>query len=343
MTRARTTPRRRASGLGLARAAAAATVVALTLLAPAAPASADDVTWSLAPGDGGLGAGRANFVYAVEPGQVVDDVLVVTNPTASPLDLAVYATDALTTPEGHLDLLPAAQAPTDLGAWIETSASAVHVEAGARVEVPFTLRVPADAAPGDHAAGIVTSLAATSGDGALTVDRRLALRVHARVAGDLTPALTVTGVDVVAHGTPRPLGAVAATVTYTLTNTGNTRLVPTESVTVRGPGGSGARSVSGDLDEVLPGSSVRRTVEVTGVRPLGRATAAVRVDGVAVGGAGATTAAGSATTWAVPWATVTLVVLVIVAAASAPGLLARLRRRGRVTPDGRVEPGAAHR
>ncbi|ACZ31779.1 protein of unknown function DUF916 cell surface putative [Xylanimonas cellulosilytica DSM 15894] len=322
-------------GLGLARAAAAASAAALVVLAGAAPASADDVTWSLAP----VG-GTPNFVYAVEPGQSVDDVLVVTNPTASPIDLAVYGTDAFTTAEGQLDLLPAAQEPTGLGTWLETSASTVHVEAGSRVEVPFTLRVPDDAAPGDHAGGIVTSLATTSGDGTLTVDRRLALRVHARVAGELTPALAVTGVDVVAHGTLAPRGTVTATVTYTLTNTGNTRLVPTESVRVSGPGGSGARVVTDTLDEVLPGSAVQRTVEVTGVRPLGRATADVRVDGVAVGigGGGATTGSGSASTWAVPWAIVAIVVLVVAAAAGAPALRDRLRRRRR--PDGDPSLGA---
>ncbi|MFE6967862.1 WxL protein peptidoglycan domain-containing protein [Isoptericola sp. NPDC057653] len=320
------------------RAAAAAVLAALALVLPAATtahaAASDDLTWSLAPKDGKHGDGRANFAYAVEPGQRVRDVLVVTNRSAAPLELAVYGTDALTTASGHLDLLPAGQEPADLGAWLTLDAGSddgtVAIDPGASVEVPFTLRVPDDATPGDHAGGVVTSLRQRVGDGALSVDRRLALRVHARVDGALAPGLAVSDVAVVVHPALNPVGATSATVTYTLTNTGNARVVPTETVRLTGPGAS-ARAGGLPQEELLPGAVVRRTVEVEGVRPTFRVAADVRADGlvVGVGGGGATTATADATAWAVPWSLLALVVLVAAAAVAWP---LRRSRRGRRRP-----------
>src|SRR5690606_22147367 len=131
-------------------------------------------------------------------------------------------------------------------------------------------------------------------------------------------------------------------VRYTLTNTGNARIVAAESVAVTGPFGW-ARTTSGtdELPELLPGSSLEREVEVSGVRPLGRADAAVDVAATAVGiGGGATASAdGAAQTWAVPWAALVLLVLVLLAALRGPALVAALRRRfagGRA-----VSPGPA--
>ncbi|MFE5341684.1 WxL protein peptidoglycan domain-containing protein [Isoptericola sp. NPDC056578] len=336
-THHRPSSRRAPSRVRAAAAAVLATAaVAVVLPAPAtAHAASDDLTWSLAPKDGTLGAGRANFAYDVEPGERVRDVLVVTNRSAAPLELSVYGTDAVTTPSGHLDLLPADQEPTDLGAWLTLDAGGeggdgtVTIEPGDAAEVPFSLSVPDDATPGDHAGGVVTSLRQQVGDGALSVDRRLALRVHARVGGALAPGLAVSDVGVVVHPTANPVGASRATVTYTLTNTGNARLVPTESVRLTGPGAS-AGAGGAPAEELLPGAVVRRTVQVDGVRPTFRVAADVRADGlvVGVGGGGATTATATAAGWAVPWALLGVVVLVVAGAAAWPLWRTRPARRG---------------
>lgn len=323
----------------------------LTPAAPAAAADGDavpgatDLTWGLAPADTDQGAGRPNFAYAVEPGQTVQDAVVVSNRSGVDLTLAVYGADASTTTSGDLDLLPAAEASTGLGTWLTPAAGTVTVPAGGSVEVPFTLAVPADARPGDHAGGVVTSVVqAASADGAtVSVDRRLALRVHARVAGRLAPAVTVSDVRVVHHGSPDPLATSSATVTYTLTNTGNARVVPTEAVTLAGPGGVAAVTAGeGVLPEVLPGSSLERTVEVAGVRPLGRLSAdvAVTASAVGIGGAGATTTAdAAAATWAVPWTLLAVVVVLLAAAVWGPTAVRALRGRGG-SGGGSDSPGA---
>ncbi|MFJ3404624.1 hypothetical protein [Promicromonospora sp. NPDC090134] len=93
--------------------------------------------------------------------------------------------------------------------------------------------------------------------------------------------------------------------------------------------GSASASASGELTEILPGSTVERTVEVRGVRPLVRAEATVRVDGlvVGIGGGGVTSAHDAASGWAVPWALLGLVLLAVAAAVVIPLVRAR---RGRL-------------
>lgn len=293
-----------------------------------------DVAWSLAPADGPLGAGRANFSYDVAPGDVVHDAVVVTNRSDAPLTLTVYGTDAFTTPAGHLDLLTADEEPADLGAWLalDVPGGQVVVEPRASTTVPFVLTVPADAAPGDHAGGVVTSFLSAATGSTVARDNRLALRVHARVAGDLAPGLSVRDVRVRYEGTADPFGVGRTVVTYRLVNTGNARLLPAEAVTVAGPGDVGARtSPVTALPEVLAGSSLEREVVLPGVRPTVRLTADVAVTGEVVGIGGGDTAAdrSSAATWAVPWTLLVVVLLVVAGAVAVP----LVRSRGRTGED----------
>lgn len=305
---------------------------ALASVVPAAAASPGTVSWGLAPASKApaadvSGGSRANYAYAAKPGATVKDAVVVTNHSAEALDLRVYAADAFTTSSGQLDLLAAGTRSTDLGAWTTVATSSVHVPAHGSTTVRFTVRVPTDAAPGDHSAGLVTSLAQQTAGSTVTVDRRLALRMHLRVAGALAPAMTVSDVHVDAGSSVNPVATVPVTVRYRVTNTGNARIVPTGTVTVTGPFGWAAVTLPDDAPEVLPGSSVVRTVTVAGVRPLGRVSADVDVHAVAVGVGGGATASASAgaSTWAVPWGAAGVVVLVVFGAVLLPRLVDRRR------------------
>lgn len=312
--------------------------------APAATAStaptadSSSVTWGVAPGDTDHGVDRANYAYELDPGAVVHDVLEVTNRGTADLHLAVYGADGLTTTSGQLDLLPADQESVDLGTWIVPEADQIDVPAGQTVAVPFTVQVPADATPGDHSGGILTSLSAAGGDdGTVRLDRRLALRMHVRVSGELAPGLSVTDLSVDRRQSVNPLAGDTLVVRYRLTNSGNTRLLPTDAVAVSGLlGAEQVVDVSGaEPVEVLAGSSLDREITVTGVQSWGRAEVRVQAQGVAVGaGNGATvTAAADLSVVALPWAAL-IVLLVIVAAVI---IVLILRRRSRA-PRGKVAP-----
>ncbi|WP_154796281.1 WxL protein peptidoglycan domain-containing protein [Occultella kanbiaonis] len=285
----------------------------------AADVATDELTWSVAPADNDQGTGRPNFNYAVSPGDVIADAFVVTNLGTAELPLAIYAADGYTTPQGHLDLQPADVAPADLGTWVTLETTEVTLGAGESVEVPFTLAVPVDASPGDHPGGIVAAYTSSADGGTVRLDRRLGSRLHVRVAGEQQVGLEVSNVRLSQDLVINPIAAAPTVLTYTVTNVGNVRTLAHESVTLGGPGGS---TVTGTVEEIMPGSAVERSVVLSGW-PLIRVNADLVLTPEAVDGViGADVAAG-ASTWAVPWGWL-MVLFVILAVAVVIGV-----RRGR--------------
>jgi hypothetical protein len=314
-----------------------------------------------------LGNNRPHYDYLSAAGRVIEDGIVIESRASSPLRLKVYAADGYTTPDGLLDLRPAAEPPTDAGAWISFGTPAagdldmaggvgsgdgggpglgpadaawpglafveVTLEPSSSVTVPFRWTIPADAPPGDHAAGIVTSLVEDRAEASVQVDRRLALRAYINIDGDLNPALTVSDLRVEAASSSNPFTSGRLRIAYTLANTGSARLVPTERIAVAGPFGWGGREAGAGqvLPEILPGSHLTREVTVAGVFPLFRTKTEVMVDAVAIGlGAEGATASGvSATTiWTVPWVWLAVLAALLVAAVVIPRALARRQGAG---------------
>lgn len=278
------------------------------------------LTWSVRPTPTDDQPDRPNFQFDLEPGSTVRDSLRVRNYGTEPLSLTVYPSDALTTATGAMDLLPASETPTDLGAWVMLDGPGnITVPAQDIVDVPFTLTVPPNATPGDHSGGIVTSYVspADGGDQTVVVDRRLVNRVQVRVAGELDPQLTVSDVTVDYRGTANPFGTGTATVRYTVTNTGNVRLTADQTVRVSGRFGLPGREVVLEpLPELLPGNSLQYVAEVNDVWPVLRANATVSLTPTAARAgdvidpdtAGVTV---TAATWAIPWTFLFLLATVV--------------------------------
>lgn len=315
---------------GLGRAVLAGLVAVLTLVAgpgavapgasaqtaPAPPSEqvapgTGDLTWSVRPADNDRGTGRPNFAYELVPGDVVEDALVVTNLGSVPLDLAVYAADGFTTPSGHLDLLPDGEPSLDLGTWVTSPTTSIHLEGGQQVEVPFTITVPADAAPGDHPGGIVTS-SVQQGEGEVRLDRRLGSRIHVRVAGETTLAVGVTDVVTGVETSFVPWEPPAVAVSYTVTNTGNVRALVTTGA--QGSSLTGSASAAAEPVELMPGSSVPVTLDLGGAWFAGPVDVDVSVTPQGIDGSVATTSTVSDRVVAVPWAAVAVVVLVLAGA-----------------------------
>ncbi|WP_150955470.1 hypothetical protein [Microbacterium testaceum] len=283
--------------------------------AAAAPTADTTVTWSVKPADTAQGRDRPNYAYDLLPGGTVGDALYVANRSPEPITLRVYAADGFLTEDGALDILAGGVESTDLGSWVSIESPELTLDSGASAEVPFTIAVPAGAAPGDYAAGIVASMLVTADNGTVT-ERRLGSRVHLRVQGDLAPALVVGDVVVDYHGTANPVETGSATVSYTLTNTGNTRLDPNVEVALGGPFGWARVTAADDAPELLPGSSLERTVEVAGIVPLVLLSADVTATSQVVSRtlAGAEPSAldplvsqGAAATAAVPWTALAII------------------------------------
>ncbi|MFD4421939.1 DUF916 domain-containing protein [Agromyces sp. NPDC058484] len=319
------------------RAVLTAGLAAALVMAWAPPAGAEEasdtdttVSWSVRPADTVQGSGRPNFAYDLPPGGTLTDGIIVTNRSDEPISLDIYAADGFLTPDGSLDILAGGEESTELGSWIEIESPQVSIASGESAEIPFEVVVPESTQPGDYAAGVVASMSVGS-DGGVITERRLGSRVHLRVHGELAPTVTVTDVSLAYEGVVNPVAGGTAVVSFTLTNTGNARLAPVAAVQVAGPFGWVPTVAPGEeIPELLPGSSIEHVVHLDGVAPLGLITADVSVTADVVARAGgpaeevpSATAAGSASTWAVPWSALAL--LLLIAAAIAWRVFARRR------------------
>ena len=89
-----------------------------------------------------------------------------------------------------------------------------------------------------------------------------------RVNGELAPS-TQAQVSGTYTGTASPFEPGSAAVSYTVTNTGNTRLAVKPSITLTGPFGWFPQRVELDpIAELAPGESRTRDTQVPGIWPL---------------------------------------------------------------------------
>ncbi|WP_329249531.1 DUF916 domain-containing protein [Streptomyces sp. NBC_01478] len=296
--------------------------------------AADNGSWSVYPAASQLAA-RPYFYLSADPGQTIQDKVVVANKTAKPLTFRLYAADAYNTArDGGFAVRTVKEVMRGVGAWAKPAKSRVTVPAHKTVTVPFTLHVPEGAEPGDHPGALVAlDERVDKGDGslALGVQRAVGARVYLRVSGPTLPALAVEHVHVSHHQPLVPgLGDSDATISYTLHNTGNVTLDP--KVTLKAQGLFGRTLLSRGLTripaELLPGQRVKLTEQWTDAPQLdwGDVTLTASATG--------TKQSASASFFALPW----LAAALLLAVGFVGGVLAVRARRGRVHPSVPVRP-----
>lgn len=341
--------------LAPAGAASAAPRAAGTAGSPAPKSSR--VTFGIQPATTGGVAARPYFSFGVTPGARLADHVALVNYSTRATTLQVYATDAANNADGGFTLLPGGAKPTDAGSWLRLGIKGDTVRVPARtgkgpgvVVLPVALSVPLDASPGDHAAGIVASLNTVSkraGAPNLHFDQRVATRVYVRVAGTLTPRLSVAGLKVTYRGTVNPVGRGDVDATYTVRNTGNVKLAARQAVAVGGLLGTVHATGPADVALLLPGGSESVTAVVHGVAPTFLRTATVTLEPLTpTGDIDPTVPPASSSThfWAIPWTLLALIAAVVVATVLEVRRRRRLRssrraRRGSPTPP----PTSRHR
>ena len=303
------------------------------------PPAGGSISFSVSPASATAPDHRSTFDYSnVKPGSTISDHVAVLNRSNQSVAFTIYATDATgTTSSDVLTLLPPDKAPTEVGAWARfahgVAQLSVIIPADRGVIEPFTLRVPRDANPGDHIGALMASVTVrrnTSTGTGINETSRIGVPILLRVVGALHAGLRVESVTVSYAGSFNPLNDGRATVTYAVQNTGNVLLSGSEAVSVSGPFGAAAARLS-SLPVILPGDSVKFT-ETTGLLyGVGPLTAHVRLGPTSAPGEPALTTplsavTGSASTFAVPWSI--LLILIVVIGGVVGGLrLLRYRQR----------------
>jgi hypothetical protein len=307
-----------------------ALAVALSVLVPLAtttPAlAANNGSFAVTPASTGSFQ-RTYFTPVLSPGVSSNDRVAVVNETGQPLKLILYAVDAFTTTHGGFAVKTDNQPKLAMGAWIHLPVSQVTVPARSGEVIPFTYDPPAGVTPGDYTGAIMAeeTRGAISGSGSVKVQsiQAVGAAVYGRVIGALRPRLAITNVSI---AVTRPIasqfgGPVNATVTYSVTNTGNQNLNPTVTVALSPlVGSSQHRHVR--LPQILTGSTVTFKARFTSVWPFGYLSATVTAKAMGAH------ASGGANAVVVPW----LLLLIVVLAVLWFAYRRRRRRRKGATP-----------
>ncbi len=290
----------------IALAAALALFAAPVLPATAAEDAPPAVRWSVSPADESGPDGRTAAEHTLDPGEAVDDRFAVRNVSEESVTFSLTAADGFYTRTGRFDILPSDQESVDSGTWIDLPES-VTVPAGETVVVPYTITVPDRAEPGDHAAGITASILSvqSSDDGTnVGVESRVGFRVLTRVTGEIAPAVSLGDLTGDYTTSWNPFRPGEATVSFEVTNDGNTRVMAEGSVEAGGQS-TVFPAEDGIQQELLPGDSRVLTVEVNSVWPLFAVPATVTLDATSVPMDGTETAlepvSAEIVVWAVPW------------------------------------------
>ena len=308
--------------------AIAATLASLITVWSSPAGAAENSGWAVFPTTVEGAEPRNQFIIDLRPGLVYEDSITITNKTADIKTFTVYASDAYNTDVGSFSLRLNDEAKEGIGSWITLPVSEVSLDAGESVDIPFTIDVPADATPGDHAGGIVAvdtePSESISEDDQLQVDvlQAVGVRIYGRVAGPLVPALEITELQL---ETETDIGTLFgfpydATLTYTITNTGNVRIVPTTAGKFSNFLGTGATIGARELPELLPGGSATLTHQQASITPLGKLTAELTVTAP-----GIQPLTRSVTTWVTPW-----LLFAVIALAVTGAIVWRRRRRRRL-------------
>ena len=294
----------RRATIGLAFAVAVALGSAVSP-AVASNGDTDDgaITWMVRPSDGVGEDGRSWVELTLEPGEAVQEYLLVRNLSPEAVTFTLSAADGYFTDTGRFTMLTSNEPSTDAGTWI-TIQDSVEVLGGDEVIVPFTVSVPQNATPGDHAAGVAASIR-SGGDDTVGVESRIGFRVMTRVTGELTPSASaaITGTY---SGAWNPMDPGRLDLDYTLTNTGNTRLSVRSQITAAALFGLVTFTVAGEeVVEFAPGETREGRVTLPAVWPLFVYTTDLVATSTPVSDAPSpadgTTASAASSVAAVPW------------------------------------------
>jgi hypothetical protein len=320
--------------------AAAGAGTALATRAAGAPSS--QVTWSVSPATStGPDRNRLEFSYGVvTAGSTISDHVEIANHSSQSAAFSIYATDASgTTPSGALLLLGSNQKSTDIGSWVSFAGGAGQlstiIPGNKAIIVAFTLKVPTLATPGDHTGAMVAAVGVTrkNASGESVVENyRIAVPLELRVPGALKAGIQLQSISTGFSDPLNPFATGSATVSYTVTNTGNVRQSASPAVNVTGPFGQRVTAHPARLPVILPGDSVRVSAVLPGLFPVGPMTAHVTVKagwpkGTIPLARAASTVVGTAPLFAFPWS---LLGLILLLAAIGVGIWFFLRWRRRL-------------
>ena len=207
------------------------------------------------------------FEYDAGAGEVIEDVVVVQNLGAEPVQLALYAADAQTADNGGITFPNKDQTASEAGTWLTLAENELTLAPNEKREVPFTFAIPAGTT-GEHAGGIVAqrldSQAANSSEGSgVSFVPSVGMTVLVKIAGTVPQQqLDITNLT---SQTSRGQQAIIAT----LQNSGNVGVRTEGTLTIRSANGATEPEIPIRLGYFLAGDTLTYPIALDSALPEG--------------------------------------------------------------------------
>lgn len=266
----------------------------------------------------------------VEPGTPVRDAVVVRSSLDEPLDVHLYAADALPAVGGGFGFTGRTDAQEQVGIWLRLAQTRITLPPRGRVEVPYVVTVPSGTEGGEYVGAIVAEQISSSADSGVQSRTRFAMAVYLRVPGGARGATPGRGRPdgrlVVESVEPRFEGVRACPV---VTYRNDSQDIVDPVATVRTEGLVGGSSYTRDRTGALLPDSRAEVVLPCLDRPIGPGRIEVELSSPRGGGRESSTY-----TW-LPWPVVAslALVLLLIGATATTVVRGALRRREREASD----------
>lgn len=138
------------------------------------------------------------FIHTLEPGESSSDAATVSNTTAQPQIIDIYAVDAIATNTGSLSCEQRVEEKDGVGAWVNLDSEEVSLEPNSSQEVEFTITAPQSAEPGEHNGCLVFQQREEDSEvlGNVKIRTRQAIRIAVTIPGDLKKELSIDSFSV---------------------------------------------------------------------------------------------------------------------------------------------------
>jgi len=198
------------------------------------------------------------FELAANPGEIVSNVLKVTNTEQSPLNVIIEVEDfAAIGEEGQVTLQPDEDNSTySLANWVTVSPGVFTIPGRGSEIIEFTVNLPIDAEPGGHYASILASVSGSApGGSGPSVAQKVGSLVLMNVAGDVKEQLHI------AEFSAKPFSEYGpVTITSRFENDGTVHLKPRGFILIKNFFGQEVAKLDLPQRNVLP-RSIRRIEE----------------------------------------------------------------------------------
>ena len=211
------------------------------------------------------------FEYNENPGNIVEDSVILKNLEKSEEQIKIYAADAYSSETGGFILKHSYDEQDAIGQWTKIEEKNIKLKPGEEKEIKFKIFIPKNVNPGSYAGGIIMEqdaddqsecLETTNCEGKIKIKTRIANRIYLNVSGELRPSIEWTNYSYL-------INSKNIILKYKFKNNGNVAFEPKATINIYNQFGTLIEKTEKTLGESMPGTTIEPSITITPETKLG--------------------------------------------------------------------------